>query len=256
MDGQNRTALKRILNQIINLRSFLQAFPRYINFLKDLRKYSKMSGAEEIKFRNIYPIIYEKTKIQSHDPHYFFQDIWLFKRILESKCEYHIDVGSKHAVIGLLSTITKVTYIELRPLKVNLENFESKKGNILSLPYENNSIKSLSSCHVAEHIGLGRYGDKLDPFGTKKAAKELTRVLAPEGNLYFSLPIGKPRLCFNGHRIHSTEQILRYFDGLELIELSGTDDKGKFIENVDRNVLDQCLYGCGYFWFKKRKKTK
>jgi hypothetical protein len=89
-------------------------------------------------------------------------------------------------------------------LIANLDNFISKRGSILLIPYENNSIKSLSCLYVAEHIGLGRYGDPLDPFGTKKAAKELSRVLALDGNLYFSLPIGKPKLYFNAHRIHST----------------------------------------------------
>ena len=69
---------------------------------------------------------------------------------------------------------------------------------------------------------------------------------------YFSLPIGKPKLCFNSHRVHSTDQILSYFSELELIELSGVDDKGIFIENVQKDKLDSCNYGCGFFWFTKK----
>lgn len=87
--------------------------------------------------------------------------------------------------------------------------------------------------------------------GTNKATKELSRVLAPKGNLYFSVPIGQPRLYFNSHRIHSTSQILNYFSELELLELSGIDDKGNFIKNINREILDACGYGCGYFWFTK-----
>ena len=99
-------------------------------------------------------------------------------------------------------------YERTRPLLADLDNFDSKKGTILSMPFKDNSIPSLSCLHVAEHIGLGRYGDPLDPLGTKKTTKELSRVLVPNGNLYFSVPIGKPRLCFNAHRIHSTQQII------------------------------------------------
>lgn len=55
------------------------------------------------------------------------------------------------------------------------------------------SVKSLSCLHVAEHIGIGRDGDPLDPKGTIKAAHQLTGILAPDRNLYLSLPVGKPK---------------------------------------------------------------
>ena len=110
---------------------------------------------------------------------------------------------------------------------------------------------SLSCLHVAEHIGLGRYGDKLDPHGTKKAAKELARVLARGGSLYFSLPIGKERLCFNAHRIHSPGRVLEYFKGLELVELSGVDDFGVLHKNLDVEKMCSWDYGCGLFHFRK-----
>jgi hypothetical protein len=32
--------------------------------------------------------------------------------------------------------------------------------------------------HVVEHVGLGRYGDALDPKGDARACAELARVLA------------------------------------------------------------------------------
>ncbi len=225
---------------------------RYIEYFNDMNKYSKMDGAEKIKLIDTFPCLHDKTETTIFDPHYFYQNIWCFKKIFDSKVQYHADIGSSHDFVGLLTTITKVTFIDIRPLKVNLENFESKKGSILSIPFENNSVFSLSCLHVAEHIGLGRYGDPLDPMGTKKAAKELVRVLAPGGNLYFSLPVGIPRLCFNAHRIHSPEQILKYFNGLDLVEFSGIDDNGNFLQNIDTSELKNCNYGCGLFWFTKK----
>jgi hypothetical protein len=53
-----------------------------------------------------------------------------------------------------------------------LENLFFKEGSILALPFESGSIKSLSSLCVVEHIGLGRYGDEIDPFGSESAIKE------------------------------------------------------------------------------------
>ncbi len=227
------------------------SFFRYPGFLCDLISYSKMSGLEKISLLDICPILGDKTKTSPFDSHYFYQDIWAAEKIIKSKIKRHIDIGSRVDFVGFLSTITKVTFVDIRPLEVNLKNFESIKGDITNLPFPNNSISSLSCLHVVEHIGLGRYGDKLDPEGTKKACRELARVLAKEGNLYLSLPVGKPKLCFNAHRIHSPEQILQYFNDLKLVEFSGINDEGRFMEKIQPEELRKQNYACGLFWFKK-----
>ena len=230
---------------------FLTAAPRYVLFFKDWLAYSGMDGAEKIKLGETYPILHEKTQTTSFDSHYFYQDTWAFRKVLKSGAEFHVDVGSRIDLIGFLTTITKVTFIDIRPLTAKMENLTSKKGSILSMPCEDNSVQSLSCLHVAEHIGLGRYGDPLDPLGTKKGCSELARVLAESGNLYFAMPVGKPRLCFNGHRIHSPQQILDYFGDLKLVELSGITDDVRFIENIDISVLENSDFGCGLFHFTK-----
>jgi len=212
-----------------------------------------MPGAESISFSDTYPCLFDRTAKTSVDSHYFYQHIWAFKKILDSSCESHVDVGSNVDFVGLLSTISPVEFVDIRPLAVsNVKNLKSTKGSILDLPYEDDSVESISCLHVAEHIGLGRYGDPLDPLGTKKAACELSRCLAKGGNLYFSLPVGKPRICFNAHRIHSPSQIMEYFSDLKLVEFSGTDDNKKFSENIDINALEQSRYACGMFWFTKK----
>jgi len=241
----------RWIQPIFDPIKLLFSFPRYFGFITDWIKYSNKKGAERINLLDSYPCIHEKTKTTKFDRHYFYQDIWAFKRIYQSKANQYIDVGSRVDFVGFLSSVTKVTFVDIRPIETTLKNLESIKGDILALPFKDNSISSLSCLHVAEHVGLGRYGDSLDPFGTKKACKELSRVLAKGGNLYFSLPIGKPRLCFNAHRIHSSKQILQYFDGLKLVEFSGIDDNGIFKENIDINAFEEADYACGLFWFKK-----
>lgn len=227
----------------------LLEYPRYIN---DMRKYSKMVGSGQIKFADTYPCLFDRTSKTRIDSHYFYQHLWAFKKICSLKPKLHIDIGSSANFVGLLTAITKVHFVDIRPLDVcNVNNLEIVKASILDLPYKDNSLESISCLHVAEHIGLGRYGDPLDPLGTKKAAAELTRCLAKGGNLFFSLPVGKPRLCFNAHRIHSIGQIIGYFGPLKLVELSGTDESKRFIENIDIDILENAKYACGMFWFTK-----
>ncbi len=229
----------------------LKNIPKYMTFFSDLRRYSRMAGAERISPKDFFPCMDDRTATTSIDTHYFYQDIWAFRKVLESGAKAHTDVGSKVDFVGFLSTITQVTFIDIRPLITDLPNFEGKAGSILEMPYEDDSISSLSCLHVAEHIGLGRYGDPIDPLGTVKACKELQRVLAQGGNLYFGLPIGKPRVCFNAHRIHSPAQILEYFSELNLVEFTFVDDSGRFLQNVEPEQATDAKYGCGLFQFTK-----
>ena len=230
--------------------------PRYLGFLRDLIAYPKLNGAEQLKIGNTYPCIHDKTQTTTFDAHYFYQDIWAFKKIHESKVRDHVDIGSRVDFVGFLTAITKVTFIDIRPLRANLDSLNSRKGSILAMPYENDTVQSLSCLHVAEHIGLGRYGDPLDPLGTAKACKELSRILAVGGNLYFSVPVGTPKLCFNAHRIHSPTQILEYFSSLELAEFSGVDDNGNFRKNINPSALKDSSYACGLFQFTKYHQTQ
>ena len=109
--------------------------------------------------------------------------------------------------------------------------------------------------HTIEHVGLGRYGDPIDPNGDIKAIEELKRVTATGGNLLFVTPVGKPKIEFNAHRIYSYEQIVSYFKGFELKEFSLVPEKekdGALITNADPSLVEKENYACGCFWFVKK----
>jgi len=245
--------LYRWITPLFDPAQMIRAFPRYVSFYQDLQHYSRLAGAERIESEDIHPCIHDKTQTTEFDGHYFYQDIWAFKKIFAAKPKLHVDVGSRIDFIGFLTAITNVTFIDIRPLMADLDNFDSRKGSILSMPFENNSVHSLSCLHVAEHVGLGRYGDPLDPFGTKKSCRELSRILANGGNLYFSLPVGRPRLCFNAHRIHAPHQIIGYFADLDLCGFSGIDDDGRFVKDAEIGQFESMNYGCGLFHFTKKQ---
>lgn len=243
----------RLVCPIVDPINFLLVIPRYFSFCVDFIKYLGIEGSQKLNFLDLHPVINDKTEKTQFDPQYFYQGVWAFDKIYKSKVLEHVDVGSQTNLTSFLSVIMHVKFVDIRPLEADLNNFESIKGSILKLPFYNNSIKSLSCLHVAEHIGLGRYGDPMDVKGTKKACKELARVLAPDGNLYFSLPIGVPRICFNAHRVHSVQQITNYFPGLELKEFSAVDDKGKLFRNADPKMFEEAIYSGGLFHFTKNK---
>lgn len=241
--------IRKHIHLIIDLK--IRNIPRLIKFYGSYKKYKHLTNAEELNFFDFYPCINEDIPTTPFDAHYFYQGVWAFKKIKESGVKNHLDVGSDIRWVGLLSTIAKVTFIDIRSFETDLKDLIVKRGNILNMPSEDNSVDSLSCLHVAEHIGLGRYGDELDPEGTKKACRELSRTLAVNGNLYFSVPVGKQKTYFNAHRVHSPETIIEYFNDLELVELSGITDLGRFIEPIELDVLENSKYACGLFWFRK-----
>ncbi|WP_049771354.1 DUF268 domain-containing protein [Anaeromyxobacter dehalogenans] len=165
------------------------------------------------------PRVGEDTATTPVDPIYFYQDAWAFQRIVAAHPPSHVDVGSHHKFVALLSRVVRLTMVDIRPLELPLDGLLFREGSILSLPFEDGSIPSLSSLCVIEHIGLGRYGDPLDPLGHEKAVAELKRVLARGGDLYVSVPVRDGnRVHFNAHRAFDEAYFLSLLAPLEVVD--------------------------------------
>jgi hypothetical protein len=104
---------------------------------------------------------------------------------------------------------------------------------------------------VLEHVGLGRYGDPLDPDGSIKASHELIRVLAPRGQLLLGVPIGRERVAYNAHRIFCPRTILVWFSELLLTEFSVVTDEGHFKRFATPDDFHAADYACGLFLFER-----
>ena len=243
---------KRFVSPVIDLDRLVTAPRGYTRFLADLRRYRKLAPHAEIELADLYPQIHDRTAATAFDSHYFHQDVWAARLIAEAAPDEHVDVGSRVDYVGFLTSITNVTFVDIRPLEVDIEGLTPIAGSILDLPFAAGSLKSISSLHVAEHVGLGRYGDPLNPEGTREAAAELQRVVAPGGQLLFSLPVGRPRTCFNAHRIHAPDGVLGMFPELELVEFAGVDDAGRFRRHRQLEELATQNYACGLFRLTRR----
>lgn len=218
-----------------------------------MKKLSK-SDRFTILWKDRQPCLNDKTLVTSFDRHYIYHTAWAARILAKTKPKLHIDISSSLYFSSIISAFTPVKFYDYRPADLNLSNLLSRKADLISLPFKDNSISSLSCMHTVEHVGLGRYGDPLDPEGDLKAISELKRVLAPGGSLLFVIPIGKPKIVFNAHRIYSYNQIIEYFSDLKLKEFALIPDDpkdGGLIVNPSNKLLNKQSYGCGCFWFKK-----
>ena len=85
---------------------------------------------------------------------------------------------------------------------------------------------------------------------------QLSRVLAPGGHLLFVVPVGRPRIQFNAHRIYAYDQVLQSFPGLDLVEFSLVPDRSDpdgsaLVINATKQQSDRQRYGCGCFHFRR-----
>ena len=186
--------------------------------------------------------------------HYFWQDLWAAKHIFENKPEVHYDIGSRvdGFIANLLSFGQKVNLIDVRPLDVQIPGVNFTWANATELKeIEDGTITSLSALCSLEHFGLGRYGDQIDPEACFKCFDAIQNKVAPGGDIYIAVPVGREGVEFNAHRIFYAETIVKEFSKCKLIEFS--IDRGTHIEyDASLHVLDDANdYEFGLFYFQR-----
>jgi hypothetical protein len=235
---------------------FLQSLRLLPVYLRDVRTYQKMNPRPSFRvhFRDAFPILTDmRSDAGTAKGHYFYQDLWAAKKIYEHRPSEHYDVGSRiDGFIAHLLVFMPVTVVDIRPLESEIPGlnfFQDDASELANLA--TGSIHSLSTLHTAEHFGLGRYTDPVDPAACFQFMAALQRVLAPGGRFYISVPVGRERVEFNAHRVFAVETILRSFEGLHLLSFSFVGDDDSLHEDVDPKTFPASEMACGLFEFTK-----
>lgn len=238
--------------RVYKLKYFFSIWKLYYKFLLDRRTYIKAGG--EARFEYIAPYLsFKNEDSQTGGGHYFYQDIWALRKLVKLKPMVHVDIGSRYdGFVGQATAITYIISVDIRKPSFSLPNFEYRQGDITVLPFQSDTVESISCLHTIEHIGLGRYGDLLDPHGVEKSLLELQRVIKESGNLIVSFPIGVSRTEFNAQRIIDPIYPLKILNKMELIEFSVVNDEGKFEEDTNPEKYLNGKYCCGLYHFVKK----
>lgn len=227
---------------------------KFDSFFRDFESFLRLTDDDRfyIDWNNRFPCLEENTKTTNFDFHYIYHPAWASRIISEYTPKIHYDISSTLSFSTIISAFIPVRFFDYRPAPITLSNLSSEHIDLLKLPFKTNSVLSLSCMHVIEHIGLGRYGDQINPKGDIQAISELKRVLAPEGLLLIVVPVGKNAIVrFNAHRVYKFDQIMEAFDPLKLMNFTLITDIGKYIENATIDDVNQQEYGCGCWCFRK-----
>ena len=242
-------------NPVKLLRSITGLY-KYIEDYKKFTIYSKRIRDRKIEIMGFpYPILSDYSKkAGTAKGHYFHQDLYVASKIFEKQPDQHLDIGSRvdGFIAHLLSFKQRVVLGDVRQLEYDNEHLSFLQIDLMkdNLNITGKSFNSISSLHVIEHLGLGRYGDGINPLGHKKALKNLKRLLNKGGYLYVSFPIAsKSRVNFNAHRVLSVKDSIEMFSENELnvLEFSYVNDNGDLIKNCTIEEVQRCNihYGCG-----------
>jgi SAM-dependent methyltransferase len=231
-------------------------------YFSDLRRLRKQRGGDRrfpIGINN--PVLNERfSEAGEMNRHYFYQDLHVARLILKNKPKKHLDIGSR--IDGFASHVAvfrDIEIMDIRDLKIKADNIEFRQADLMVLPDDMiDYCDSISSLHVIEHFGLGRYGDPVDYYGHEKAIRNITEILQRGGIFYFSVPIGPQRIEFNAHRVFSLEYLMELLnEDFTIKSFSYVDDTEKFNEDVeleDDAISSNfgCNFGCGIFELVKK----
>lgn len=262
--------MKRIIRNYIS-KAYLFGFDAYkfktslkgLSFYKrDLKEFTQQKGNDDLfPFGDKKPILNEREETSGNmTGHYFHQDLYVARRLFKANPTKHLDIGSRtDGFVAHVASYREIEVMDIRPQTINIVNISFRQADLMILPVDLvGKYDSISSLHVIEHFGLGRYGDPIDYNGHLKALENITKLLASGGIFYFSTPIGRQRIEFNAHRIFSVEYLLSLFkDDYKVERFSYVDDDGNFYEDAPLNEksIKECYnfeYGCGIFELRKK----
>jgi len=190
--GKGTNRLRGILRFIRNYRFILQ-------FTQEAREFQLLGGSID----EISPYLHEKTDTAGVNfGQYFLQDLLVAQEVYRLSPRNHLDVGSRvDGFIAHVATTHKITFLDIRSLTNTVPNVTFLQGDILSFKSKVR-YELVTSLHVLEHIGLGRYGDTLEPLGHIKAFEKLVEAADYDGKIWISFQVSEQTITqFNGQRL-------------------------------------------------------
>jgi len=145
---------------------------------------------------------------------------WVYMNIDEvNVCKRLLDVGSvgSDLPIKIASQGCEVWCIDVRQYEGNglVQNLRCLVGDVRKTSFKNDFFDCVIAVSTLEHIGLGRYGEWLEPDGDITAISEISRILSMNGTFLITLPFGKGEV-FPSHRVYDKNRLQKILNGFKI----------------------------------------
>ena len=156
-----------------------------------------------------------------------------------------LDVGSPKMFTSTLSAYHNVTSLVLANPSDTLSNTKYILHDVSDiLPFEDQTFDIFTSTVSIPLLGLGRYGDRVDPNAIENFILELNRIMKKDSILYISMCLGHNILCFNNGFCLTIEKVEKLFFNFKLQDTlidmwSGQDRNYRTKRFVQKCDMDQ-----------------
>ena len=246
----------------ISIFKTINTFKGLPSFIRDYIHIKKLLRNEDSEFRikRIYPFLEDRFDNSGVGKgHYFNQDLYIAQKIFVNKPKKHVDIGSRiDGFVAHVASFREIEVFDIRPLNNQINKIKFIQADLMSENFNYiDYCDSISSLHVIEHFGLGRYGDPITIDGYMKGLQNIYKMLKSKGIFYFSVPIGPSRIEFNAHRVFSISYLLKLLKpSYKILSFSYVGDDNLLyenakltLENIENNF--NCKFGCGIFELEK-----
>ena len=231
-----------------------RAFAALPWYLSDLIRFGKRSSWK----LSLHPCLLDRSAGAATLGEYFWQDLYVARRILAAAPARHVDVGSRiDGFVAHLACVRPVEVYDIRPLDVTIPNVRFRQWDLTAPgPAPDEPADCVSCLHTLEHVGLGRYGDRLDPDGWRVGLSRLATLVRPGGQLWLSVPVGQRRVEFNAHRVFDPREArdAAIAQGLLLEEFRVLDERGTCClatSDADWDRIASEPYRLGLYLFRR-----
>ncbi len=154
-----------------------------------------------------------------------------------------LDVGCRYS--SLPKTLARqgyqVTGLDIHPCSVKHKNFTFVQGDIRTAELASAPFDAILSISTIEHIGLGFYGEDVQPDGDIHAVKRMHSLLNVGGRAIVTVPFGK-RADRSWYRVYNTGRILDLFRDWRSVTIQTYRKiEGKWLEERSSRCKD-CLH--------------
>ena len=244
--GKGINRLKGLFRLAKNIKSIEE-------FSREAKKFALLGG----KVDEISPYLKEKTESAGVNfGQYFWQDLVVAQEVNRLSPKNHLDVGSRiDGFIAHVATTRPITFLDIRPLQSLVPNVTFLQGDILTFRSEIR-YELVTSLHVLEHIGLGRYGDEINPNGHLQAFERLVNCADIAGRIWVSFQVAERTITqFNGQRIIGFLEPLHWAQTLNLklekFVYLGNDEILKEFDGDSLPMLRPTTGSLGIYFFRR-----
>jgi hypothetical protein len=118
----------------------------------------------------------------------------------------------------------RVTGLDFRPYPFRHKRLEFIQADILTWQPLAGRFDTAISISTVEHVGLGAYGDPVEPEGDRIAVEKLRESVRPGGALFLTVPAGRPE----------TTRLMRIYDEARLRALVPDAEVVRFFAKAGR----------------------